>query len=244
MISGFTFCHNSLEGGYPLVEAIDAVRGWVDEIVVVDMASTDGTRELLEREHVRILDGEWFAGSDCLKKAHAMHTQCKGDVIIHFEADEVYETGLIRQIVDMLHICEQQQLSVWRIQVEQNFQRVRWYPHIVHRVFPKGTAIKDGESTNLRGNTAVIPQCFGMLWDITYNFRDNIVDRCDNNAFLHGGDPNYLFAPSHICQPYQLTREQLVDYLDEPQWRFVSTPLNIPLSLRPLVGKTKYEANL
>lgn len=40
--------HNDIEGGYPFVEAIEAVRGYVDNVYVVDMQSTDGTRGILE----------------------------------------------------------------------------------------------------------------------------------------------------------------------------------------------------
>ena len=48
-VSGFTFVHNALAGGYPVAEAIAAVKPHVDEVVAVDMGSDDGTREVLDR---------------------------------------------------------------------------------------------------------------------------------------------------------------------------------------------------
>ena len=75
MISGFTFIHNALKAGIPIRESIRAVEPHVDEIVVVDAQSNDGTRELLETLDVRIIDAEWGVdGGETLKRLHAMHT--------------------------------------------------------------------------------------------------------------------------------------------------------------------------
>jgi len=40
-VSGFTFGHNLVEGGYPLVEALLSVYPYVSEMVAVDIESTD-----------------------------------------------------------------------------------------------------------------------------------------------------------------------------------------------------------
>ena len=48
-ISGFTFAHNAIDSGYPIIEAIDAVMSWVDSLYVVDMQSTDTTRQVLKK---------------------------------------------------------------------------------------------------------------------------------------------------------------------------------------------------
>jgi hypothetical protein len=102
-ISGFTFIHNALESGYPIIEAIRAVQPYVDEVVVVDMESADGTRELLEKigndfvnpygeqyAPIIIIDGRWGnKAGETLREAHSKYIECSGDVIVHFEADAI-----------------------------------------------------------------------------------------------------------------------------------------------------------
>jgi len=153
VISGFSYVHNALSTGIPIKESIKAVRPYVDEMVIVDAASTDGTGEWLKqsKDVDRVINTGWgnIAG-ETLKRLHAMHVQCEGDVIIHFEADEVFDDNLIGKIAESI-TCGLYELSVYRIQVEQNFQRIRWYSELVHRVFhklDKGIMRKVGHTTD------------------------------------------------------------------------------------------------
>jgi glycosyltransferase involved in cell wall biosynthesis len=171
MISGFTFIHNAIDSGYPIVEAIRAVQPYVDEIVIVDMQSTDNTKDILEQladiDHknkleytynkgkyykhynIKIIDGYWGnEAGETLRQAHNQYRQCSGDVIIHFEADEVYDDRLIKYIVELIKY-DHTDISVHRLQLEQNFQRCRWYPEPVHRVFPRlSHTRKEGHTTD------------------------------------------------------------------------------------------------
>lgn len=242
-VSGFSFIHNAIVGGYPILEAIHSIIDYVDEIIIVDCQSDDGTRQLLNRLGVRIIDGQWGneAGAT-LAAAHAMHTQCNGDVIVHFEADEVFNRELIREISIEIEIGNYD-LAVWRLQLEQNFQRCRWYPEPVHRVFPKGTVTKIGHTTSRHSEAKLISQKWGYLWDITNCFRDNWKQRFDQQTELWGhSEPQYRRVPLHFLQdPLDFDAEA---FLREPQWTWETTPFNIPQILRPLVGKTRYEVKL
>lgn len=242
-VSGFTYIHNAIAGGYPLLEAIHSVIDYVDEMVVVDCASTDGTRKLLDRLGVRIIDGEWGSeAGETLKKAHALHTLCEGDVIVHFEADEIFDRDLIRE-VNLQIECGNYDLAVWRLQLEQNFQRCRWYPEPVHRVFPKGSVTKDGHTTTRHKDAHQIAPEWGYLWDCASCFRDNWKTRFEQQARLWGhSEPIYRRVPLHFLQePVDFDVEA---FLSEPQWTWQTTPFDIPEILRPLVGKTKYEVAL
>jgi len=239
-VSGFSFVHNAIAGGYPLLEAIHSVIDYVDEIVVVDCQSDDGTRNLLERLGVRIINGEWGnAAGETLAAAHALHSECEGDIIVHFEADEVYDRELIREISIEIEMGNED-LAVWRLQVSQNFQRCRWYPELVHRVFPKGSVSKVGHTTGRHDDAQVIDPKWGYLWDCTNIFRDNWKQRFEQQARLWGhSEPFYRRVPLHFLQdPMDFDVEA---FLSEPHWTWTTTPFNIPAILMPLVGQTKYE---
>lgn len=247
-VSGFTFVHNGVEGGYPFVEAILAVLPMVNDVFVVDCQSTDRTREVLDKlakkfERINIIDGFWGnEAGKTLREAHAYHTRCKNDIILHFEADEVYDYSLLcaikRHIDSGLY-----DLSVYRLQIEQNFQRCRWYPELVHRVFPKhGKTLKEGHTTNRHSLAVEIGVSHGYLWDITNCFRDNWIQRVNNQAKLRGEKtPHRIMAGLHVLNDPFLEGETVVNYkLKEKHWTWTNTPFNLPPILRPLIGEVKY----
>jgi len=262
-ISGFTFVHNAIESGYPVFEAIAAVRSYVDEIVVVDMQSTDETREILNIRKslpnfdvfhetkwytpIHIIDGKWGnQAGETLKQAHSLYKECSGDIILHFEADEVYSNSLLENIAKLIRSNKVYNIEVPRLQIEQNFQRCRWYPEYVHRVWPKDDdIIKNGHTTNRAidpyANFTTPPE-FGFLWDITNCFRDNWVNRVRKQAELWHGKENYFGVPLHTLQDGQLIGgEKITEFLNEPHWAWKTTPFDIPDVLEPLVGMVKYE---
>lgn len=240
-ISAFSFGYNLIEGGYPFIEAIEAVKNHVDDVYFVDCQSTDETRKVLEKLGVNILEGEWGnKAGDTLRKAHFLYKKCAGEIIVHFEADEVYDDSLISQIRLFIE-KEHYDISVKRIQVEQNFQRVRWWPHFVHRVFPKDKyTLKDGNSTNRKDSPDMLYiNSGGYLWDCTNCFRDNWLSRIDNQTKLWGNS-NYLIAPEHINEKNTLDRFETIQRLKDPLWECQQTPLKIPKRLENLVGMIKY----
>lgn len=239
-ISGFTYIHNAIAGGYPLREAIFAIRDRVDDVVVVDCQSTDGTREWLQTLGVMVIDGRWDGrAGETLAAAHALNTKCAGDIIWHFEADEVFDETLAREVALEIEMGNYD-LAVWRLQVEQNFQRVRWWPEPVHRIYPKGSVTKQGHTTTRHSDAKVISHKWGFLWDCTNIFRDNWRERYKQQAELWGhSDLTYRRVPLHFME--DPVKFDIEEFLQEPHWTWTETPLAIPKILRPLVGKTRYE---
>jgi len=238
-ISGFTFVHNAIAGGYPILEAIRAVQPFVDEIVVVDAGSTDGTGELVKSLSfpVRIVSAEWGdQAGETLARLHAMNESCEGEVIVHFEADEVWDGFLLSDAVSEVKKGNHD-VAVHRIQVEQNFQRIRWYPHPVHRVFPRGSVRKVGETTDRKADAILLSPERGLLWDCTNCFRDCWWKRLDQQSQLRGGEPlNNLAVAEHA----NLEQRMGAGFLTQPHWTWTTTPLALPPILRPLVGQTSY----
>lgn len=239
-VSGFTFGHNLIDSGYPIIEAIDAIRDYVNEIVFVDMQSTDTTRQVVEALGCRVLEGQWGnQAGKTLAIEHLQHCFCENDIIWHFEADEVFSEELAYNIYYQIE-TGQKNLLVPRLQVEQNFQRCRWYPELVHRVFLKGTVKKIGHTTDLHHQINMSVVEGGYLWDCTNCFRNNWLYRVNKQAELWNEPPRYRYVPIHFKHSVELDRQQADDMLNEPQWISKESPFDLPVSLRKLVGVTRY----
>lgn len=242
--SAFSFCHNCLIGGLPLVEAVEAVRPYVDDIVIVDLESTDQTPLLLNRLGVRVIKSPWgwpWPGNprDTLNHAFEFHTECRHDTIIFFEADEVFDDRLLRRVSEEVGQGHNN-LAVWRLQLEANFQRTRWYPIPVHRIFPKGKGSYVQHPTNCcPDETNVLPPSAGFLWDCSNNFRDNWFGRKQIQSELWG-EPRPLMVPEHFTHPVEISRVEEEVRLGEAHWLWTETPFAVPQILRPLVGVTDY----
>lgn len=104
-VSGFTFLKNAKANGYPFTESIRSILPIVDEFICVIGASTDGTREIIEKLHepkIRIIDTIW---NDNMRDRGFVYGQqkmigqynCTGDWAFYLEADEiVHESDLPR----------------------------------------------------------------------------------------------------------------------------------------------------
>lgn len=237
-ISAFTFGYNLIEGGYPIAQAVEAIRSYVDEVVAVDCQSTDDTRRILQATCHKVIDGPKWEGRDIQHQVFELHQQCTGDIIILFEADEVYDESLLSEI---LWAIEKgwTDIGVYRIQVEQNFQRVREYPTPVYRIFPKGGGNYQNHPTQCLDNTYVLPPSAGYLWDCSNCFRDNWYERQYNQAKVWGYPHGYAVA-RHFAESNEITE----NFSNQPHWEFTSTPLAIPAVLKPLLGMTKYKVDL
>jgi glycosyltransferase involved in cell wall biosynthesis len=237
-ISAFTFAFNALDGGMPIIQAIEAIRPYVDEVVAVDCQSTDDTRRVLQAICHKVIDGPVWEGRDIQHQVFELHRQCTGDIIILFEADEVYSESLLSEIHWAIE-KGQIDIGVYRIQIEQNFQRIRSYPEPVYRVFPKGGGNYQNHPTQCLSNTYVLPPSAGYLWDCSNCFRDNFYQRQANQAIVWGSSHTHAVA-RHFTED----NEVFPDFFEQPHWEFTSTPLAIPAVLKPLLGMTKYQVNI
>jgi hypothetical protein len=238
-LSAFTFGYNLIEGGYPIVQAVEAIRPYVDEVVAVDCQSTDDTRRVLTAICHKVIDGPTWEGRDIQHQVFELHRQCAGDIIILFEADEVYDETLLSEIhwaIEKGHT----DIGVYRIQVEQNFQRVREYPTPCYRVFPKGGGNYQNHPTQCLDNTYVLPPTAGYLWDCSNCFPHSWYNRQLGQARVWGNSHSYAVA-THFTELNQMPVD---GFFDQPHWEFTSTPLSIPAVLKPLLGMTKYRSDI
>jgi len=94
-----------------LVEAcLESVASWTDEIVVVDMYSTDGTREIVQRYTHRLYDHERLTYGDPARNYALSLATC--DWVLMLDADERVPPSLAQELigvakanqVDVVHV--------------------------------------------------------------------------------------------------------------------------------------------
>ncbi len=78
-----------------IARTIRAVKEWVDEVVVIDSGSTDGTQALAEAAGARVIFNAW-PGFGQQKRFGEM--QCRNDWLLNLDADEVVSPELAGEI--------------------------------------------------------------------------------------------------------------------------------------------------
>lgn len=78
-----------------IVRTIRAVKDWVDEVVVIDSGSSDGTQKLAEAEGARVIFNAW-PGFGPQKRFG--ETQCRNEWLLNLDADEVVSPALAEEI--------------------------------------------------------------------------------------------------------------------------------------------------
>jgi len=124
---------------------LEAVKGWADEIVVVDGSSIDKTREIAKSYGAKVI-------KTTNKPVFHINKQmaidkCRGDWVLQLDADEIVSKELKEEI---FQVIKPQSLNVKRFVAYQiprkNFLLGRWlskggqYPDYVTRLFERGKA--------------------------------------------------------------------------------------------------------
>lgn len=82
-----------------IARTIRSVRSWVDEVVVVDSGSSDGTIAIAQAEGARVVVQPWLGFGGQKRFAEE---QCRHDWVLNLDADEVVPAALRREIIALL----------------------------------------------------------------------------------------------------------------------------------------------
>jgi glycosyltransferase involved in cell wall biosynthesis len=163
-LSGCVFIKDTFKGAFCLFESMYQLLPLCDEFVIMDLGSTDGTLEALKEiekanSKVRIVRHE-FPYQDAgvfATLANDLIAMCNYPNVLYYQADEIWHEDLVkltREKLDLWHnYCQVEQVldfSFWRVQLKYNFQRIKWYPHPVHRIGSRDNFVFDNDGMNTK----------------------------------------------------------------------------------------------
>lgn len=264
-VSGCCFIRNSIAGAFCVFESMATLLSLpISEYVVMDLGSEDGTLEALERiaaanPRVKLKRGGWpsqDANAFAVLANDLMHHHCQHEAVWYHQADEVWHEDLLTLVRERFD-AGKFDLRFWRIQYRDNFQRVKWFPHFVHRVGHKGKRFEfvgDGMNTSRfmepevcsdfggeyfmrwgeMGHEGVKPYVSQMVLDVSLvgGFRDNVVGRRAFHAPFWHEEPTVEGKPASRWQ---------AEAEANPDWTKETSPYDLPAVMLWHVGKTRYE---
>lgn len=260
-LSACVFIKDTFTGAFCIFESVASILPFVDEFIIMDLGSTDGTLDYLQEiagtnPKIKLLNGEFptIDAGAFATLANDLIAECKHDNVLYFQADEIWHHDLLRLMAAEFD-WGNFDLSFWRIQYRDNWQRVKWFPHPVHRVGPKNdfNFVGDGMTSDRTwdahlcsqynggwfikwgnlGQEGVKPYVNEMIMDVSLvgGFRDNIIERRALHAPFWHEEPTIEGKPAS-----QWAREAEAN----GDWVRTDTPYNLPQIMRFHVGKTRY----
>lgn len=258
-LSAVTFIKDTFVGAFCLFESMASLLPYVDEMVIVDLGSTDGTELALKaiseaNGRIRLLTSK-FTVQDASAFADAANeavSQAENDTVLFWQADEIWHENLLERMKNWLNEGRND-ISFWRYQLRENFQHMKWFPHPVHRIGPKGDFhfVNDGMNTERTWGAKLCSAYDGgwftkwgqmaeldipvedMILDVSLvgAFRDNIPGRRRLHAPMWHEQPTI----EGISIPEWIEREG-----KNPNWTKTESPFKIPAIMRRHVGRTVY----
>ena len=271
-ISACVFVKDSVENPFCLWESMASLIGLADEYIVMDLGSTDGTLEILEdlasnNHRIRIVHGSFHTNNPSIfaTLANDLVGMCKNEIVLHHQADEIFHEDLIDLMkADLAPLAERipsdwPGMNFWRIQLENNFQRVKWMPHPINHLDLKRRLhhVGDGMNTDRPWAAPFVGDTkSGRPWEVEFKdyphslptnqmvldvsmtggFLDNIPERRRKHAPIWGENPEVIYLHGHAVNLQEWHERES----QNPEWTAKTSPFNLPAIMRDLVGETRY----
>lgn len=271
-LSACCFIRNTFAGAFCLWESLASFLPFADEVLIMDLGSDDGTLETLtdiagHNPKLKVVSGTFYKtdANVFATLANDLIAMCTYDNVLYWQADEIWHEDLLR-LMEQRFEAGQFDLSFWRIQYANNFQYVKWFPHLIHAVGQKGrfNFIGDGMNTDRvwdakicsnyggemfpkwgeLGHEGIKPYVNEMSTDVSLigGFRDNIPDRRRMHApFWHEEPTIPYYNKANGQQPHMQEAAWVQRALSDEDWTKPESPYNLPKLLRWHVGRTRYE---
>jgi glycosyltransferase involved in cell wall biosynthesis len=121
-VSCFIIAYNEADR---IVRTVRAIRDLVDEVIVVDSGSSDGTPELCAAEGARVVHNDWPGFGAQKRFGEAL---CRNDWILNIDADEVVTPELAAELRGLFADGKPSDVAfgVWVQIVYPGWSRPRW----------------------------------------------------------------------------------------------------------------------
>lgn len=226
-VSAVTAVYNAINGHMCLFENLVNMSTLMDEILIIDLSSDDGTYEKLlgiAETNLKFT----ILSSDKPNTLEEFETEMDNAIssaryerVIYFFANEVFPVGLIANIRKLFN-DGYINMVFWEIEYKTNFQDIKELPKLVRRT---GWREHLSLSSPTNGDVELVSD---MKWDewteleVKKYWQDLIVKITPETAFVNQG---YI----ENCN------------LNDPGWMTTKTRFNLPPVLRHHVGETKYK---
>ncbi|MTI44527.1 glycosyltransferase involved in cell wall biosynthesis [Roseibium hamelinense] len=114
-LSAFIIAQNEADR---IAKPITSVRDWLDEVVVIDSGSTDGTQAVAEELGARVVFNAW-PGYGPQKRFG--EDQCRNDWLLNLDADEEVTEDLAAEIKTLFATETYRTSDFWRVMIRDTF---------------------------------------------------------------------------------------------------------------------------
>jgi glycosyltransferase involved in cell wall biosynthesis len=169
---------------------IEAVRGLVSEVVVVDSGSRDGTQEIASRLGARVIHNDWPGFGQQKRFAES---QCRNDWLLNLDADEVLTPDLATSIADAFASGQPPHAGYWVDDhvVYPGWTRPRRFArdHRFIRLYDR-SRMRFRDSTlfdTVDAGSHAIGSLKGALHHHAVRSFDDLIAKCDERASYNAG---------------------------------------------------------
>ncbi|MHA2220007.1 MAG: hypothetical protein ACXACY_29295 [Candidatus Hodarchaeales archaeon] len=266
-LSGCVFIKNTFKGAFCLFESMYQLLPLCDEFIVMDLGSDDGTFEVLKEieahnPKVQIVRSTFYEQDAAVfaSLANDLIAMCSFPNVLYYQADEIWHENLVNLTKSTLDKGKRN-LSFWRVQLKYNFQRIKWFPHPVHRIGARDNFEFDNDGMNTKKvfDTIMVSN-YGLgeftQWGDKYKnspfalpTKEMILDVSLTGAFLDNiPDRRRMHLPfwnEGDVMPADEEGRGVDDWYNwqskNPEWGLTNTIFNIPEIMKYHLGKRKYE---
>lgn len=226
-VSAVTAVYNAINGHMCLFENLINMSTLMDEILIVDLSSDDGTYEkLLQIAETNlkftILSSEKpNSFEDFESEMNNAISSARHERVIYFFANEVFPINLIAEIRKLFN-DGYINMIFWEIEYKTNFQDIGKLPYLVRR-----TGWREHLSLN-SPTTGDVVLVSDMKWE---EWTENEVNKYFNDLII-----NITPETAFVNQGYMKNYNP-----NDPGWMTSQTKFNLPPVLKHHVGQTKYK---